>query len=135
MLDCVDGVQHIGIPTNDIEKTIAFYEGLGFELIYQTINEKADEKVAFLQIGNLVIETYENKTAVLKTGSIDHIALNAKNIESLFKEMKSAGYEILDDAVQLLPFWEYGVKFFTITGPNAEKIEFCERLDAPCTND
>lgn len=42
------GIQHIGIPTNDIEKTIAFYQKLGFEIALQTVNEEADEKVAFL---------------------------------------------------------------------------------------
>ena len=25
------GIQHIGIPTSDIETTIRFYEGLGFQ--------------------------------------------------------------------------------------------------------
>ena len=27
------GVQHIGIPTNDIDKTVEFYHKLGFELV------------------------------------------------------------------------------------------------------
>ena len=27
----VTGIQHIGIPTSDIEKTIRFYEKLGFQ--------------------------------------------------------------------------------------------------------
>ena len=53
------GIQHIGIPTNDIEKTIAFYQKLGFEIALQTVNEEADEKVAFLELETLVIETYE----------------------------------------------------------------------------
>ena len=26
----LNGIQHVGIPTNDIEMTIAFYEKLGF---------------------------------------------------------------------------------------------------------
>ena len=26
----INGFQHLGLPTNDIEKTIAFYEKLGF---------------------------------------------------------------------------------------------------------
>ena len=51
------GIQHIGIPTNDIEKTIAFYKELGFETALQTINKEADEKVAFLKLKTLVIET------------------------------------------------------------------------------
>jgi hypothetical protein len=35
---------------------------------------------------------------------------------------------MLDQQVNGLPFWENGVKFFTIEGPNKEKIEFCEKL-------
>lgn len=44
------GVAHVGLPTNDLQKTVEFYRGLGFEVIMQTYNEKAGEKVAFLQI-------------------------------------------------------------------------------------
>ena len=28
--DNLTGIQHVGIPTNDIEETVAFYEKLGF---------------------------------------------------------------------------------------------------------
>lgn len=44
------GVAHVGLPTNDLQKTVEFYKSLGFEVIMQTYNEKAGEKVAFLQI-------------------------------------------------------------------------------------
>ena len=124
----ITGVQHIGIPTNDIEKTIELYTSLGFEIALFTLNEAANEKVAFLRLGNLVIETYENKVAAMKNGAIDHIALDVKNIDELFEEVRAAGYHLLNDEVQSLPFWEHGVRFFTIVGPNKEKIEFCERL-------
>ena len=36
--DFTTGVQHIGIPTDDIEKTIEFYHALGFETDLRTIN-------------------------------------------------------------------------------------------------
>ena len=78
------GIQHIGIPTNDIEKTIEFYKTLGFEIALQTINEEAGEKVAFLKLKTLVIETYENKQAKLTSGAIDHIAINVKDIEEVY---------------------------------------------------
>lgn len=42
------GIQHIGIPTNDIEETIRFYESLGFHVAFATLNKKANEMVAFL---------------------------------------------------------------------------------------
>lgn len=122
------GIQHIGIPTNDLDKTITFYQRLGFAIAYQTVNEKANERVAFLQFGNLIIETYENHAATLCSGAIDHLAIDVKEIDRLYEEIKTAGFHILDDSVQYLPFWEKGVKFFTILGPNAEKVEFCERL-------
>lgn len=124
----ITGLQHVGIPTNDIDKTTSFYEGLGFKMVYKTINQAANEKVVFLQLGNLIIETYENKAAKLETGSIDHISLNVTDIDSIFQEIKKGDYDMLDETIQTLPFWENGVKFFTILGPNKEKIEFCERV-------
>lgn len=121
------GVQHIGIPTNDINKTIEFYHALGFETVLRTVN--GTEEVAFLQLHNLMIETYQNHQAKMEYGAIDHIAIDVKNTEDLFDTIKEAGtFTMLDNQVNSLPFWENGVKFFTIEGPNKEKIEFCERL-------
>lgn len=124
----ITGVQHVGIPTNDIEETVKFYEQLGFEMAYETVNEKANEKVAFLEAGNLIIETYENRQAVGSNGAIDHVALNVTDIEAVFHQVKDAGYQMLDKKIQFLPFWENGVKFFTIVGPNKEKVEFSQYL-------
>jgi catechol 2,3-dioxygenase-like lactoylglutathione lyase family enzyme len=124
----VTGIQHIGIPTNDIEKTIAFYCGLGFEVALRTINQSANEQVAFLRLKNLTIETYENHCASNKAGAIDHIALDVSDVEAVFQVVKAGGYSLLDKEIQFLPFWRNGVKFFTIQGPNAEKIEFSQML-------
>ena len=125
--DFTTGVQHIGIPTNNIEETINFYQTLGFTTALRTIN--GTEEVAFLQLHNLVIETYQNRQAAMAYGAIDHIAIDVKNIEDLFLVVKEAGtFKMLDQQVNGLPFWENGVKFFTIEGPNKEKIEFCEKL-------
>lgn len=63
----------------------------------------------------------------MKSGAIDHIALNVTDIDAVFSKIKELGYEMLDDNIRFLPFWEYGVRFFTIIGPNKEKIEFCEK--------
>lgn len=122
------GIQHIGIPTNDIEKTIAFYKELGFETALQTINKEADEKVAFLKLKTLVIETYENKAAKLESGAIDHVAVNVNNIEEVYQYISEKKLNTTNDTIHFLPFWENGVRFFTIEGPNMEKIEFSQYL-------
>lgn len=124
----LNGIQHIGIPTNDIETTIQFYGKLGFEIALRTTNEEADEKVAFLKLGSLVIETYENKVAKMETGAIDHVAIDVKDVEKVYELVNQAGLNTTQDIVHFLPFWANGVKFFTIKGPNREKIEFSQYL-------
>lgn len=122
------GIQHIGIPTNDIEKTIAFYKELGFETALQTINEEADEKVAFLKLKTLVIETYENKAAKFESGAIDHVAIDVNDIEEVYQYISEKKLNTTNDTIHFLPFWKNGVRFFTIEGPNMEKIEFSQYL-------
>ena len=122
------GIQHIGIPTNDIEKTIAFYKELGFETALQTINKEADEKVAFLKLKTLVIETYENKAAKFESGAIDHVAIDVNDIEEVYQYISEKKLNTTNDTIHFLPFWKNGVRFFMIEGPNMEKIEFSQYL-------
>ena len=124
----LSGIQHIGIPTNDIEATVHFYETLGFEADFRTVNEEVNEKVAFLKLNTLVVETYENKAAKMETGAIDHVAIDVKDIQKVYEMINQAGLNTTNDKVHFLPFWENGVKFFTIEGPNKEKIEFSQYL-------
>lgn len=123
------GLQHVGIPTDDIKKTIEFYTMLGFHTAHRAVNEAAGgEKVAFLRLGNLTIETYENHQAAMVNGAIDHIALDVTDIEAVWQFAKAKGLDCLDEEIQFLPFWEKGVRFFTILGPNKEKVEFSQML-------
>ena len=122
------GVAHIGLPTNDLKKTIEFYKSLGFEVILETYNEKAKEKVAFLQIQNYCIESFENGRAVMADGAYQHVALDVRDIEEMYKKICENGYEVITDGIEQLPFWDNGVKFFMIKGPNEERIEFCQKL-------
>ncbi len=118
------GLQHIGIPTNDLNLTIDFYQSLGFELAHRTAN--GDEQVAFLKLGNLMIETYQNFKAARINGAVDHIAINVTDVEEARRIADSMGLEVIEEGQ--LPFWENGVKYFTILGPNREKLEFNQYL-------
>ena len=106
MKNYATGIQHIGIPTKDMEATKAFFAKLGFEPAFETVNEGA--KVAFLKLENLVIETYES--------------------EETYKEVCAMDLNTTNDEIHFLPFWDNGVKFFTIKGPNEEKVEFSQFL-------
>lgn len=122
----ITGLQHIGLPTNDMAATIDFYQSLGFESAYETANH--GEKVCFLRLGNVCVEAYENGQAVGKPGAIDHICLDVEDIEAAWDAVQAAGHSILESTIQHLPFWSAGVRFFNILGPNGEKVEFGQIL-------
>ena len=46
-MENVNGLQHIGIPTNDMDKTLSFYKKLGFEIALET--KDGETRVAFLK--------------------------------------------------------------------------------------
>lgn len=126
--ECATGLQHIGLPTSDIEATVAFYKGLGFTVALRTTNEVTGEAVVFLQLKSVMIETYQTASAAGKAGAIDHLAIDVTDVNAVFADVRDGGYVLLENEVQQLPFWKQDVRFFTILGPNGEKIEFSQKL-------
>ena len=122
--DISTGLQHIGLPTNDIEKTIRFYAALGFEVAFRTDNNGED--VAFLRLGDLTIETYQNYRAAGVNGAWDHVAINVTDVDAARGLTDGLGLEVIEEGQ--LPFWENGVKYFVVLGPNNEKVEFNQYL-------
>ena len=111
---------------------MSFYAELGFSM---TGNGYLDTEsgriyIAFMTCKGFTLEliqmvgTAVNDPDTWKTGKIDHIALNVENVQDAFVEARSCGYELLDFGVKELPLFEKGCRFFTIKGPNGEKIEF-----------
>ncbi|KQV33712.1 hypothetical protein ASE37_16855 [Rhizobium sp. Root268] len=108
-----------------MDGSIRFYTGLGFEKIYETRNGAS--RVAFLELRQLVIEIWEGAPTGV-SGSIDHIAIDVTDIEAVFQVITAAGLPAIEGKICELPFWERGVRYFTISGPNAEKLEFIQKL-------
>jgi catechol 2,3-dioxygenase-like lactoylglutathione lyase family enzyme len=133
----LQGLQHLGIPVTNIERSKAFYMQLGFTEAMRTDIQAQPEviQVAMMEHENFTIELYQlgqedlQEIAKQADGHIDHVALNVLDIEQAYAEIKAAGLEILEDnAPVFLPFWEHGVKYFTVRGPDGEKIEFNQIL-------
>jgi Lactoylglutathione lyase and related lyases len=122
------GIDHVGIPCRDIDKTVEFYNSLGFETALRTVNPNSGEKVAFLRLGNLVVETYQIASPTGVSGAIDHLALAVDDIEKTFASVTKLGYGITTNGIESLPFWTNGVRFFKIEGPDGESIEFSQTL-------
>lgn len=121
------GIQHIGIPCENIVETKAFYESLGFSVKHEKTIREGKQRVCFLQYNNLVLECYED-SCPKKSGAIDHFAIDVKNIDECYALCVQQGYHIVSNGIEELPFYENGVKFFIILGVNGERVEFNEIL-------
>ena len=82
-----------------------------------------------LKLQNIVIETYEvGEHAAQCYGAIDHIAIDVSDVDRSICAGSGKGISRSQQWFGDTPFWENGVKFFTIEGPSKEKVEFNQYL-------
>ena len=133
----INHIQHVGIPVTNIELSEAFYKKLGFKNIMNSTFEIENEKggiVNMMEQNGIIIELYQMPKSKLseiknrKNGHIDHIAFDVDDIKSTFEVLKKNGCTILEQEPVFLPFWKSGCKYFNITGPDGERLEFNEKL-------
>ena len=132
----INGLQHIGIPVTDIDKSVAFYERLGFANVMKapfTINGETGSCI-MMKRDSMVIELYQLPTKELaaikdrKDGHIDHIAFDVPDADKAMATLRHNGFNVVEDSPVKLYFWKNGVKFFFITGPDGERLEFNQVL-------
>lgn len=129
-------IQHIGIPVADLERSLIFYHNLGFKEVMKSHFESGGEKgtAVMMKQNEVMIELYQMPPGELveirnrKDGHIDHIAFDVPDIDHVFRTLKDAGYEIEDDKPVHLDFWDKGCRYFTIIGPDGERLEFNQIL-------
>ena len=132
----INRFQHLGIPVTDLERSAAFYKGLGFENVMASdfVMNGENGVVAMMQRGDMVIEIYQLPASLLndiktrKDGHIDHIAFDVDDIDATFETLKNNGYQVIEPAPVFLPFWQKGCKYFNISGPDGERLEFNQIL-------
>ena len=123
--DFVTGYDHIGIPSNDVDETRRFFETLGFESRYETEN---NGKVVFMGCGDVIVELYDKHgEAALKRGAVDHVALRVNDVDAVYEELKKTEYPIVEGPA-FLPYWENGVRYVVVEGPDKEAVEFLQML-------
>jgi len=124
----ITGLQHIGIPTDKFQETLDFYQAIGFKEVHRNRVPETGQEVSFMNNKNLMMEIYESGEPALHTGAIDHIAIDVTDINDAYQYMKDTGFKFAEDQIGSLDFWEKGIRYFIMLGPNSERIEFCQRL-------
>jgi len=130
------GLQHLGIPVTNLETSVGFYTQLGVSRILATHVDEEHGRVlvAFMEQRGVIIELYQvtekerEEIRARKDGPIDHIAFDVADVEEAFQELKTAGFEMVQEKPVFLDFWKRGCKYFAVRGPDGEKLEFNQIL-------
>lgn len=128
--------QHTGIPVTNLQASENFYKKLGFENVMASDFEHNGGKgsMAMMQLGQIIVELYqmpEKELVEIRSrgnGHIDHIAFDVSDIDDTFIQLKTSGFNVIEAAPMFLPFWKNGCRYFNITGPDGERLEFNQIL-------
>src|SRR6266550_578353 len=126
-----NGIQHIGIPVTELERSKAFYARLGFEPVMEKffVYNADIGHCCIMKRDQTLIELYLMPSAELAeirvrgNGHIDHIAFDVKDVDQAYAELKQAGFTMADAAPVFLDFWQNGCRFFNVIGPDGERLE------------
>lgn len=132
----LQGWSHLAIKIRNLHKSVKFYESLGFQKTSEGYLDTPDGRliIGFVELNGFAIELIQMCGAGLReleersAGHIDHIALDVRNIQDIFLQMKQTGYRMEQMMVKELNLLQHGIKYFMIKGPDGELIEFNEKL-------
>ena len=132
--DTVTGVQHVGIPTTDLEGTIAYYERLGFECL--GIYPNGEDRCTFLRLNNLTLEVWTMDPTPMENGAINHFALDSTDIEASFAEAQKLGLNFAEGSIQHIDtFWSNGIRYFNVLGRTTRSSNSAKSCNAMMTSD
>lgn len=131
-----NGWSHLGLVVSNIDESENFYMQFGFKelLSDEIITENGIVKISYLEKDNFIIKLnqptgkYLEEVKLRKDGHIDHITFCVLDVEKAFAELKTLGFEVLQNKPVFLPFFENGVKYFNVLGPDGERLEFNQIL-------
>lgn len=129
------GWAHLAVKVRNLHNSKTFYEKLGFKQSGEGFLDTPDGRllIVFLSNNGFTLEIIQMAGQGLKEletrgeGNIDHIALDVVDIQEAFWAVKKAKLPQKDYIIKELSLLERGVRFFTILGPDGEKIELTQK--------
>lgn len=129
------GVHHIGMRSENLDKSLSFYvDGLGFEIVL-TFDWENGGRAVILDMGNRNYLEIGNDGAPEPIGRLTHFALEVENCEAMYQRALAAGGlpkapPSRSTVIQAKPsVWD--MYFAYVIGPDGEEIEFIQTLACP----
>ena len=125
-------LHHVAITVSDFERSLMFYEKLGFKVLFSSNTPEKNKCLALLCKGDLNLEVFyfedfndspssrETMGNNVKDIGQKHFALRIKSVEETLKELKSLGIPLASEP----DLGDAGYQFFFIRDPDGIWIEF-----------
>lgn len=131
------GLHHIALHVRDSERTIAFYQVFGGEVIDQAVTYMANRpghfwKLTLLKVSNFVLElkepSHKDEMQWSDDGYFNHICLGVEDVEKAVADLKASGIDsfILPIIRTHSIYTPTGIKNAFLRGPDGEQIELLE---------
>jgi catechol 2,3-dioxygenase-like lactoylglutathione lyase family enzyme len=123
------GIHHVCIYTPEIDKSIAFYRDImGFNVIGRETCDFGE--YAMMKLNDSMLELIQpneqNEDTFGNKGSITHIGLAVKGIDSVWEELKAKGVAMLSDGIEDNDAPMGGLRVIQLLGPSQEHINLYE---------
>ncbi|BDR13264.1 VOC family protein [Vibrio sp. STUT-A11] len=121
---------HIGIPVQDVETSVNFYQKLGFDILERHQLDSGNggkNHIAFATKNGVLLEFYQlhGETTSKREGAINHVAIKVENLGEVQNLLGELDIPLVDGPTSL-PFGQNGMTYMMIEGPDRERIEFDE---------
>ena len=122
-------IHHICVHAKDIDESIAFYRDIfGFTLVGK---ESSDvDEYAMLKLGTSRLELIQPKPQKESDfgdcGSIAHIGLGVRDIDSVVKDLRAKGIQFLSEEIEDKDAPLGGLRTIQMHGPAGEHINLYE---------
>ena len=126
------GLAHIGIMTNDLDRSLDFYRILGGTVKDTAVlpTPQGEKKLVMVDVCGLTVELIVPPVpSDAPTGVISHFAVWARDLDAVGATLRAAGYDAFDTPTKNTAPIFGGVTNWFLTGPNGERIELMEKKD------
>jgi lactoylglutathione lyase len=127
----IKSLAHIGLRVQNLALSCGFYQSLGFEPQRQLEIEDKRGMIAiqFMQMHGSVLELYQlpwqTETRAAQDSGIDHLAWQVEDLDATERWITALGYPVVEGPCD----HPAGSRYFMITGPDGERVEFLQPLN------